>query len=262
MIEPLQFEVAGGRLCGAFHVPNDRPRGGVLLCPPLLEERKGAARPYFELGERLAGFGVTTLRFDYRGTGDSEGRQEDMTLASSAEDVRAALAELQGRCGASIVVTGLRLGATLAAMACEKADDLAGLLLWEPVLNGEEFFRLNVRRHMFRRSLIRSHVAPRSQAGGDGSEQCVDLDGFLLRREFCEELRAINLAAIQRPRFPVTLFQVSHNQEPRKHVEGFVGQWGAEFRPFVCEPFWSRIGYVDCSELTDASVEWIVKRFT
>jgi len=40
------------------------------------------------------------LRFDLRGHGDSEGRQEDLTLAAILNDIRVAFAELRDATGA------------------------------------------------------------------------------------------------------------------------------------------------------------------
>jgi len=90
---------------------------------------------------RLAGSlsreGFHVLRFDWSGTGDSWGETADGTIETWLEDVALAAQELRDASAASNVsVVGMRLGATLAALAC--ADDLAAeqLILWEPVVKG------------------------------------------------------------------------------------------------------------------------------
>jgi len=252
------FEVDGTRLYVAFHLPGGRPRAGVLMCPPLLEERKGAGRVCVELAERLASLGIASLRFDYRGSGDSEGEQEQMSLDSCLADIAAALGRLRRRIERPVMLVGLRLGASLGTLAAERLEGIDALLLWQPVASGEDFYLLNLRRHMFRRSLIGAggHAAS-GAAGGDAGADTVDLDGFVLRREFCEELRRIDLSRIEPPAPSKAILQLSFNREPQKALRDLARRWDAELKALVCEPFWSRIGHVDCSELIRTSAEWL-----
>lgn len=53
------------------------------------------------LAAGLADAGVASLRFDLRGHGESECRQEDLTLATILNDIRIALASVQEATGAS-----------------------------------------------------------------------------------------------------------------------------------------------------------------
>ena len=52
-------------------------RGGAILCPPMGEEGRAAHRTFRRLAEELADAGIVALRFDYDGTGDSAGLQDD-----------------------------------------------------------------------------------------------------------------------------------------------------------------------------------------
>lgn len=116
-------------------------RGGAVLCPPMGEEGRAAHRTFRRLAEELAAAGVVALRFDYDGTGDSAGLQDD------ADRVPAWLASIEaGRqylldLGAPTVAgVGMRLGATLAA--ARSADDpFSSLVLWDPCLSGRTFLR-------------------------------------------------------------------------------------------------------------------------
>ena len=56
---------------------------------------------FTRLAAGLGAAGVASLRFDLRGHGDSEGRQEDLTLAAILNDIRAALEWLRPSSGAS-----------------------------------------------------------------------------------------------------------------------------------------------------------------
>lgn len=55
------------------------------------------------LAEGLAEARVPSLRFDLRGHGESEGRQEDLTLAGIANDIRAAVEHVQAETGSGAV---------------------------------------------------------------------------------------------------------------------------------------------------------------
>ena len=58
-------------------------RGGAILCPPMGEEGRSAHRTFRRLAETLADQGIVALRFDYDGTGDSAGLQDDPDRVAS-----------------------------------------------------------------------------------------------------------------------------------------------------------------------------------
>src|ERR1051325_66360 len=60
-----------------LHYPANPSGHGVVLCAPLGYEQVHAHRSFRVLADQLAAAGVTALRFDYHGTGDSAGRDED-----------------------------------------------------------------------------------------------------------------------------------------------------------------------------------------
>jgi alpha-beta hydrolase superfamily lysophospholipase len=116
-------------------------RGGAVLCPPMGEEGRAAHRTFRRLAEELAAAGIVALRFDYDGTGDSAGLQDDPDRVpawlASIEAARQYLLDL----GASTVAgVGMRLGATLAA-ARSAEDPFSSLVLWDPCLSGRTFLR-------------------------------------------------------------------------------------------------------------------------
>ena len=142
-MNPFRFGSAGRELFGVYFAPSGRVlrRTAVLLCPPFGPEATRAHRLYRVLGERLsrAGFGV--LRFDYYGTGDSDGAFEDATLADWTRDVAIAARELIARSGArSAAVVGLRLGATLAWLAgMDIVPPPSRIVAWDPIVDGAQY---------------------------------------------------------------------------------------------------------------------------
>ncbi len=91
-------------------------RGGAILCPPMGEEGRAAHRTFRRLAEELAEVGIVALRFDYDGTGDSAGLQDEPDRVQSwLASVEAARQYLLDLGAPSVAAVGMRLGATLAA---------------------------------------------------------------------------------------------------------------------------------------------------
>jgi pimeloyl-ACP methyl ester carboxylesterase len=92
------------------------------------------------LASTLVREGFHVLRFDWSGTGDSWGETADGTLETWLEDVAIAAQELRDASAASSVsIVGMRLGATLAALACAEGLAVDRLVLWEPVVSGPRY---------------------------------------------------------------------------------------------------------------------------
>ena len=93
---------------------------------------------FTRLADGLAEVGVSSLRYDLRGHGESDGRQEEVTLSAHLNDIRVALAYVrQAITGASRVsLLGTSFGGGLAAYyAAKQPGGLARLVLLNPQLD-------------------------------------------------------------------------------------------------------------------------------
>src|SRR3984957_6865232 len=126
----------GLHLVGTFAEP-DEPSGRAVV----LVHGGGVTREeggfFTRLAAGLGEAGVASLRFDLRGHGDSEGRQEDMTLAAILNDIRTALEWLRQSSGAGRLSL---LGASFTGGACayyaaRRATEIDRLVLLNPQLN-------------------------------------------------------------------------------------------------------------------------------
>ena len=143
-MELFYFGKPDRALFGAYHPPSEtlRRNAGVVLCYPIGHEYIRAHRAFFHLATRLSEGGIHVLRFDYAGCGDSHDRPDPPDLGTWTDDVRAACQEL--RAGADVkrlCLIGLRVGASLAAMAAAQDGDLEALVLWDPVAEGRAHLR-------------------------------------------------------------------------------------------------------------------------
>ncbi|CAN5304229.1 hypothetical protein BH11PSE10_BH11PSE10_06120 [soil metagenome] len=137
-IEPVFFDGSAGALYGCHHAPTGATSGlAVLLCPPIAHEYARSHRALRQLAARLARQGIHAFRFDYFGSGDSDGEAAGLSLAQCRDDIAAAVRELRSRSPATrIAVVGLRLGATLAWQSCAGRFDIDAMVLWSPIVDG------------------------------------------------------------------------------------------------------------------------------
>lgn len=142
---PFRFRVPQQKLYGVLHAGGSfgAQSRAVLLCNPFGQEAVRTHRLYRVIADRLAQRGIHAMRFDYFGTGESDGDDDQGDLPRWAMDVVAADAELRRRTQAgSIVWFGSRLGASIAALASRSVSAVApaAMVMWEPVINGPAYW--------------------------------------------------------------------------------------------------------------------------
>lgn len=113
---------------------------GVLLCNGLSQDGGNAHRPFRQLANKLADAGYPTVRFDYPGTGDSSELEDREPWTAWQQSIHDAADWMRATTDVrNIVLVGLRIGATLAAIVAEQRTDVVGLVLLEPVLRGRSY---------------------------------------------------------------------------------------------------------------------------
>lgn len=189
---PVRFGAPEKQLFGIFHPPAGGPARAdcVVVCNPFGQEAILAHRTLRLVAERLAREGFPVLRFDYSGTGDSDGDDDVGSLALWAEDVARADLEAKRLSGHHRGAwLGVRMGGTLAAMATARARMApAHLVLWDPVLDGRAYLE----------SLFQAHdayleVARLPQRTNGADDEAL---GFPLRPEVKGEIAAIDAGTL------------------------------------------------------------------
>jgi pimeloyl-ACP methyl ester carboxylesterase len=135
-MKPVVFEGCFGWL----HAANGNR--GVVLCNAFGHEAVWSHKGIRHLAEALSARGVSVLRFDYRGTGDSIGADgASDQLETAVADVRAAIEELKRNTGVThVTLCGFRLGAALAVLAARESS-VDELVLLAPVVSGRSYVR-------------------------------------------------------------------------------------------------------------------------
>jgi dienelactone hydrolase len=190
---PIQFGDQVSPLFGWYHRPGGARRtGGIVICNPIGDDLVRAHRPLRHLAQRLAAAGFPVLRFDYRGTGDSAGDENEAArVAGWLSDVACAADELRARSGVErVTLVGLRGGSVLAAAVAGR-EDVDGVVLWSGYPSGGAFVDDVVRTHRMHKKLD-----PIGFSGGPPAPGGQEALGFFLSDETISALREIDLARL------------------------------------------------------------------
>lgn len=149
--EPLYFSVAPGQaLFGVLHHSKPNPSVACVICNAFGEEKQLGYRPLVKFAREFAGAGIPTLRFDYRGTGDSDCDSVETTVDTQSADLRCAVNLAVDRFGVdSIVVLGIRFGSVSAVRVAGADPRVIGLVLVSPIVSGKRYWNELVRKQKF-----------------------------------------------------------------------------------------------------------------
>ena len=208
--EPFYFGPAARPIFGWYHAPEGPCRDGVVLASSLGLEGTRSHWSYRHLAERLAGAGLGVLRFDWGGTGDSGGDdREPDRVKTWVSDLNLAVDELKRLSGAvRPTLVGVRVAATLAGHVAAQRDDIGGLVLWMPALNGAAWVTEMAKLHKLYLRIVPQAHAPEP----DGEE----LLGSFASNATIADLAGIDLLALGRRPAPRILVI---DQSPARAVD-------------------------------------------
>jgi uncharacterized protein len=192
-------------LFGAHFEPRTDPTGlGVVLCAPFAEEKIYTHRLLTHFGRQLAKLGISALRFDCFGEGDSSGEFEEATVETRVSDTIAALDWLKAQPHVNrLMVVGLRMGTVFAALAAARRGGVDFCALWDPVVDlnanveAELRIALSVQTVLFRKIVMnRKEIAEQLLKNGRAEYEGIPLShfqGWVLGKEFYEQAIQVDL---------------------------------------------------------------------
>jgi len=138
MEKPVVFKNCGEQIIGILHIPEKRHKKtpGILLCHGLTGQKSGSHFILTKLARKLCEKNIVVLRFDFRGSGDSEGKFENMTLETEMSDGEKALNFLCKQPQVNkekIGILGLSMGTITAVYLSSKNPNVKALCLWSPL---------------------------------------------------------------------------------------------------------------------------------
>lgn len=137
------LENCGEKIFGVLHLPVGVVKAPVVLvCHGLAGHKAGKYRVYVDLATKLSKLGIATLRFDYRGCGDSEGIFYDVTPEGHYSDALLCIDYLKNHPRIDsdrIGVFGRSFGGVVAVKAASEERNIKALSLWCPMFSGRQW---------------------------------------------------------------------------------------------------------------------------
>ena len=141
MEKPVTFKNLGQQLIGILHVPdklNVKERApAIAMFHGFTGHKSEAHRLFVKVARSLCEAGFIVLRFDFRGSGDSEGDFENMTVPGEVNDAKMSISFLEEQPGVDkekIGVIGLSLGGRVAAILASEDRRVKFVILYSPAL--------------------------------------------------------------------------------------------------------------------------------
>ena len=136
--EALVFPCGEDELVGVLAIPERPAPRGVLIVVGGPQYRAGSHRQFTLLARHLAQAGIASLRFDYRGMGDSSGGARPFEHAQ--EDIRTAIDRFVGRLPVlrDVAIWGLCDAASAALFYAHGDKRVSGLAVLNPWVRTDE----------------------------------------------------------------------------------------------------------------------------
>lgn len=181
---PVVLENEGQKIFAVFHKPKNVSKPPcVIVCHGLGGNKIGHFRVYVELAEKLVKEGIAVFRFDFRGSGDSDGAFADMTLQGQVSDLLRILEHTVKNDqidSQRIGLFGRSMGAAVGVMGSAIFDRVKTVALWAPIFSGTQW------KHQW--DLVQQGFASEKE-----SEEMRRINGQVASLHFYSEMFAINL---------------------------------------------------------------------
>jgi len=141
---PVIFKSEGKNIIGMLHLTNEKKRPVIIICHGFTGSKEGPYYMFSQTSRKLCENGYNVLRFDFRGSADSEGRFEDQTFVSMIKDIKAAsnfLKKFKEIDLAKIGLIGHSKGGSVAILFARNNPSVKCLALWSTVADYKLFWK-------------------------------------------------------------------------------------------------------------------------
>jgi exosortase A-associated hydrolase 2 len=243
------LDCQGRKLFYLLLEPSDAvAHSSVLFLPPFTEEMNMSRRIVASQARSLAAAGYNVMLLDLTGCGDSGGDFADSSWQIWLEDASFAAQTLADLGTGKLILWGLRLGALLACEVSQGRSDIDQLLLWQPVLNGEQQLDQLLRLHSVASALNGPLPFDRKSLWNElRSGRSLDIAGYELCSIMAREMAKVRLSEFY-PGCPVSWLEIGTSRTGEISVasEKAIKHWrergtrvNSKFVPGV--PFWRTV---------------------
>ena len=235
----------------------------MLFCPPFADEMHMSRHIVADTARLLAEQGYCVMLPDLFGCGDAPGDFADATWSGWQQDLRFALDHLRSSTAGPVVLWGLRAGCLLAADLAHQDAAVSSLVMWHPVLNGEQQVDQFLRLQSTASSLSGSDSFDRKALWAAlRSGESLEVAGYTLAPQLALEMSEVRLATMA-PGCPTHWLDVSPAATALPASQHVLERWGADgvsvsHQVLQGEPFWRTIDAPlnsDLAQCTRAALE-------
>ena len=180
----VELDTGKGILRGMLHLPDTEITGkspGVILYHGFSGDRMEPGFMFVRFSRLLSKQNIASIRFDFLGSGESDGSFTDMTFSNEVEQASIIMdyfKNLDNIDENNIILLGLSMGGALAGyLAGSRSSELKGLVLWAPA--GEMRLLIDKRE--------------KEIESGEITVDIMDISGLRLGEGFIEDVRQINI---------------------------------------------------------------------
>ncbi len=209
------LENEGEHIAAMMHTPDGTgPHPAVLMLHGFSGDRVESHFLFVKTARALARAGLVALRFDFRGSGESEGRFQDVTVEKEVSDALVVLDWLarQDVVDADrIALLGLSMGGCIASLVAGQDRRVKALVLWAAVADPYGLF------------VELSKNTPLPPPLGPQPDGTIDVGGHLVGPEFFRTLPDANpLAAVAEYSGPALILHGTQDPTvPPRHAEAY-----------------------------------------
>lgn len=239
------------------------PKGVILYLHPFAEEMHKSRRMAALQARRFATEGYAVLQVDLTGCGDSASDFGNATWETWLDDARCAYAWLSAKTTGPIILWGLRTGASLAVELASALSGVKCLLLWQPVVNGEQylnqFLRIKLASEML--SIGQAQSGTKDLRAKLESGEGIEVGGYMLGATMARGLARLKLADSPPP-CPVEWIETGADDSdtPNPTSQRIVDAWrtkgvNVHTRTINGESFWVTQEITECPSLIEATLK-------
>jgi esterase/lipase len=132
------FRNKGQKIVGVLHIPNKQNPPAIIMCHGFTGTKGNIRDKFYKAAEKFCENGFAVLRFDFRGSGESEGEFVNVTISSEVSDLKAAIKFMKKQGYERIGVVGSSLGGAVSVIGYDRS--VKAIVLWNPVTNLRQTF--------------------------------------------------------------------------------------------------------------------------